>query len=461
MQAFFDSVEIHEPMDPRDAFYGGRTNVRKMYHKCSSDEFIQYIDVTSLYPYVCKYGKFPIGHPEVITEHFKPIESQPYHGLIKCTVIPPNNLLHPVLPTKDSKLMFHLCDSCAMARADMCDHSDKARQFTGTWPTCELYKALEMGYKVVDIIEVYHYTRWSQGPDGMFVGYINSFLKTKQEASGWPEWVKTEDQKDQYICEYENHEGIRLDPKKIEKNPGLRSLSKLCLNSFWGKFGQRSTLSNTVYCTEPSEYYDTVFDETINLQDVNFISPFLVSLTYRKLDDYVQELSNTNCIIAAWVTAQARLKLYEYLEKLQDRVLYMDTDSIIYLTRPSDTYSVHLGDYLGEMTDELNGSKITEFVSCGPKQYGYLTDDGKTEIKIRGLTLNSTSSKKLNFDTLKDVLFAWFDNQPKNIDIVSSKIVRKPNRDVVTQNVKKSYSFVYDKCIVKPDYTCVPYGYTL
>jgi len=26
-------------------------------------EFIQYVDVMSLYPFVCKYFKFPVGHP--------------------------------------------------------------------------------------------------------------------------------------------------------------------------------------------------------------------------------------------------------------------------------------------------------------------------------------------------------------------------------------------------------------
>jgi len=29
-------------------------------------------------------------------------------------------------------------------------------------------------------------------------------------------------------------EHIQLDPNKIEKNPGLRSIAKLMLNSFWG-----------------------------------------------------------------------------------------------------------------------------------------------------------------------------------------------------------------------------------
>ena len=44
----------------------------------------------------------------------------------------------------------------------------------------------------------------------------------------------TDEQKQAYIEEYYEHEGIRLDPEKIEYNPGLCSLAKLMLNSLWG-----------------------------------------------------------------------------------------------------------------------------------------------------------------------------------------------------------------------------------
>ncbi len=99
-------------------------------------------------------------------------------------------------------------------------------------------RALEKGYKVLEIFEVWHYEKTSKfdGEDqdtGLFTKYVNTFLKLKQEADGWPSWVKTEEDKDQYIEDYEKNEGIHLDKEKIQKNPGLRSLAKLMLNSFW------------------------------------------------------------------------------------------------------------------------------------------------------------------------------------------------------------------------------------
>lgn len=68
-----------------------------------------------------------------------------------------------------------------------------------------------------------------------YFSYINKFLRLKQQADGWPSKSKTAAEKEQYLCEYEEKEKIKLDPDKIAKNPGLRTISKLCLNSFWGK----------------------------------------------------------------------------------------------------------------------------------------------------------------------------------------------------------------------------------
>ena len=86
----------------------------------------------------------------------------------------------------------------------------------------------------MEIEEVWHYeTRKS----GLFAEYIDTFLKLKTEASGWPDDVITDMQKDAYIRDFYQHEGILLEKEKIIKNPGLRSLAKLCLNSLWDVLG--------------------------------------------------------------------------------------------------------------------------------------------------------------------------------------------------------------------------------
>ena len=70
--------EIVEPLNPRDAFYGGRTNATKLLYNFKVNECGRYIDFCSLYPTVQYYQKYPIGHP---TKIFNP-KSMTNHGMV-------------------------------------------------------------------------------------------------------------------------------------------------------------------------------------------------------------------------------------------------------------------------------------------------------------------------------------------------------------------------------------------
>ena len=234
VKEFMESIEMVTPLEPRDAFYGGRTEAFTLYQEAGEQQ-IDYYDVTSLYPFVNKTGKIPLGHPTIITENFKNVES--YEGLIKCKILPPRGLYVPVLPSKiNGKLMFPLCRTCTETyQQTTCYHSDEERSLTGTWVTDELKKALEKGYKMMKIYEVWHFDKTEQydpttKTGGLFTEYVNTFLRMKQEASGWPQWCETEEDKRKYIDDYYNKEGIRLEYSKVQKNPGLRALAKLMLN---------------------------------------------------------------------------------------------------------------------------------------------------------------------------------------------------------------------------------------
>jgi len=54
----------HEAMNTREALYGGRNEAMRLHYKIREDvESVQYCDIMSLYPYICNYFKFPVGHP--------------------------------------------------------------------------------------------------------------------------------------------------------------------------------------------------------------------------------------------------------------------------------------------------------------------------------------------------------------------------------------------------------------
>ena len=70
----------------------------------------------------------------------------------------------------------------------------------------------------------------------------------------------------------------------------------------------------------------------------------------------------------AFTTSQARLKLYGALDTLKERMLYYNTDSVIYRWKPGQV-DLPLGEFLDEFTDEVSGDPIVEFVSGGAKNY--------------------------------------------------------------------------------------------
>ena len=41
MKCYFEEYELVDPLQPRDAFYGGRTNAAKLFHECQGDEEIR------------------------------------------------------------------------------------------------------------------------------------------------------------------------------------------------------------------------------------------------------------------------------------------------------------------------------------------------------------------------------------------------------------------------------------
>ena len=41
IKQFFEEYELVDPLQPRDAFYGGRTNAAKLFHECQGDEKIK------------------------------------------------------------------------------------------------------------------------------------------------------------------------------------------------------------------------------------------------------------------------------------------------------------------------------------------------------------------------------------------------------------------------------------
>jgi len=126
---------------------------------------------------------------------------------MRCKIVPPADLYHPVLPYRyDKKLLFCLCRTCVQehnSKSECQYRSDAERCLEGTWVIDEVRLAVDKGYKILEILEVYEYqvTRYDPetGDGGFFAEYIDTFFKLKTEASGYPDWVRTEKDEEWYI----------------------------------------------------------------------------------------------------------------------------------------------------------------------------------------------------------------------------------------------------------------------
>jgi hypothetical protein len=439
-----------------------------MYHKAEPGEKIRYYDFTSLYPTVQARCPYPVGHPQIIFRNFGPLDG--YFGIVKCTVLPPRGLYHPVLPYRcHGKLMFPLCGTCAteLNQTDACHHGDDERALTGTWVTLEVQKAVEKGYLIIQMHEVWHYPKRSKS---LFKGYVKTFLKRKQEASGYPSTVDTEEKQQAYVQNYLVKEGIQLDHDNMSVNKAMRNCNKLILNSLWGRFSLRPDLPTCELIAEPERFTQLMFSDSYHISHFCFVSDEVALVQWKHKDARLERARDVNVIVGAVTTAHARLMLYDLLDKLQERILYCDTDSIIFVSKEGD-WVPPLGPYLGDLTDEINDGDrygteqedyISEYVSTGPKSYAYHTRQHKSVVKCKGVTLNAANAKVVTQQTLKCLIDDFVNNRPQTRDITTTvdTIQRNKNKLLLKNaTVVKRLRVVYNKRRVFPDYTTLPYGY--
>lgn len=111
----------------------------------------------------------------------------------------------------------------------------------------------------------------------------------------------------------------------------------------------------------------------------------MIHTTWTNKTDLVKEDYQTNIFIAAFTTCWARIKLYDVLHMLGKRVLYFDTDSVIFVSKRDDV-EPEIGPYLRQLTNELASPDdyIVEFVSGGPKSYAFKTMQGEQSVTFAG-----------------------------------------------------------------------------
>ena len=481
-------------LDPKDALKGGRVDCTRMYWDAFSPMLVPmkgmervlrercalYIDVTSLYPYVNKYGIYPTRHPHIMRggeydfDMTHPIEDR-YFGFVYCRVLPPRDLFHPVLPLSVScpssnatKLMFVLCRTCAKERnftLNSCQHDEQERSFEGTFVTTELDKALEKNYKVLRVFEIWNYPNRREG---LFADYINHFLKGKQEAAGWPEGCTTDEKKQEYIRQNHEREGVLLDKNKIpdKKNNAEYNRCKLCLNSFWGKMAESNDRIQHQMMHDSGEFFSFLANKQLVEKKFAIVDKDTLVVSWRDNRNFaLQSKKKGSNVHAAFTTALARLVLYSYIKILGPWLIYNDTDLLAYVYEKGKTPDVKLGNYLGEMADELKGFVIANWDCGGPKNYAYLSYDPndtskeKREFKCKGIRDSVHANENINFDIVREAVLSSNTEEKRSelhsrVDVRGTQKIRVENnlrRDPIAKcqqfRIKRNLGFDKDKIV--------------
>ena len=102
----------------------------------------------------------------------------------------------------------------------------------------------------------------------------------------------------------------------------------------WAKLTERSNRTQTNLISQPAELYRFLVTPGVEVQNMLFAKDDVVWISWQySADERVPSLRHTNEVIGAYVTSGARIHLYSFLDKLQEKAIYTDTDSDFHTAR--------------------------------------------------------------------------------------------------------------------------------
>ena len=297
------------------SYTGGAVDVYRPYGKN-----IYRYDVNSLYPTIMRNNPMPVGHPtyfEGSPEYIGPIITDPSKfSFIEVEVYCPDTVKAP--------LLLHRVKIGGVFKT-----LAPTGQWNGVYTSIEINRAIELGYKFKYIRGVSFNTAF------IFREYVDYYYEMK---------------------------------KNSDKNSGSYTISKLMLNSLYGRFGMSPYL-------DIHEILDK--DELIKLQDRCVVHDVIPLSNGQELVTYSPpvggqehgEFINTQCSlpIASAITAGARVYM-SYFKNMEGFTLYYsDTDSID-ISKPLDPQ--YVGAELGQFKLEHIFDEAVFLAPAPPKEGG-------------------------------------------------------------------------------------------
>jgi hypothetical protein len=473
----------------RKSLRGGRTGIGCVFYELTQTDKdrgcrIVYQDVVSLYPYQQIAQKYPVGPPVIHvfddsmypcfdhTNSFEPcdceyrhrvvkdsrvydirIENEQwtvdqilndplFHGFVCATMIPPN-IFHPVLVHYDEQTQ-----KCVAT----CERIEK-----GFFTSVEFVEALKQGYHIE---KLYRFDRYKMA-EPLWAEILKKLYITKMVNSrSAPEGQERDDMIKVYDERFDMGDALlkTFDPNIWEKNNARKSAAKVVLNSGWGKHAQRPVMPNQVVIDYTDkgdrERSDTMFQNisvgAIDMSSSNYLAEDKYMYVTKDIgkDVTINTLRKTYLPAACFVPAYGRMQLWGQLNKLGDRVIMYDTDSIVYKYDP-ELYNIPKGNIIGDWEEEgVSEIGITGFVGIGPKSYAMklAAVDKKSGIdelvKTKGISQKRATQKILNYDIMKDMVFKALDTgETSMVKVPQTLFHYKMGRGIQVMTVPKVFQF--------------------
>ena len=338
----------------RGAIRGGRCEVDAQLYEISpsaaeSGEFIKYADVNSEYPYLMK-GDLPSGHgcwlpQESLTVARYMADPGAYYGVLQVDLDVPRDAEYPVLGEKKKppggtteKLMF--------------DNTNKRRY---TLFSEHLRYALEQGCVLRKVHRALHFQR--------------------------SPWLR------EYVLLWERVKRGEDDKPKAQRNLALRQAAKLLMNATFGKTLQKIQRDNIAIVYARAELEQLLRDPKRKVVDVYPLTDEAIEVT--TVERNPRRNSHLPPSAGAAILAGGQTLLHSYMvavEKAGGRVLYCDTDSLIFASHydlPNEFY--HPSEF-GKLKDELPGEIVVGFAGVGAKTYALKLASGNPYARCKGVS---------------------------------------------------------------------------
>lgn len=358
---YFPILPYDVDEDIRKSYKGGFTYLNDVYKEKETADGIV-LDVNSLYPSVMKFEKLPFGDPLFFNGKYE------------------NDMLYPlyvqslscIFKIKENKIpTIQIKNNLAFVPNEYVKSSD------GDIVTLTLTNIdLELFFEHYDVDVIEYHGGWKfRAIKGLFSGYIDYWSEQKIQA-------------------------------KKDKNDALYRISKLMLNSLYGKFGLNPNVRGKYpylnedgivkYMMYPKETRDSIYIP---------VASFITSYARRKT-----------------ITTSQSIKEYTLNKYRKDYYIYSDTDSIHLLNIDENelTSFVDVDDYrLGAWKLE---SKFKRGKYLRQKCYIELGYDDKLNVTIAGLP--KKLAPLINFDNFK-IGFTTENMNKKDIEKVGKKLTFK------------------------------------